>query len=126
MSNRHKALLPVLILALVLSLGSMIACGGGGAGQTQTAVESNDSIVTCKLVIARVSQAGFPWEMDIEIYTSNDVSGFANLTKDKIGKVITVQTAQYPEGFGIGQGLTCHVRLEKGKQGSYYYAWDIH
>jgi len=126
MPNRHKALWSVLILALVLSMGSMISCGGGGGGQTQTGVEPNDSIVTCKLVAARVSQAGFPWEADIEIFSSTDVPGSANLTKDKVGKVITVQTTQYLLGTSLGQGLTAHVRLEKGKQGSYYYAWDIH
>ncbi|MFC2022637.1 hypothetical protein ACFLTL_00525 [Chloroflexota bacterium] len=64
--------------------------------------------------------------MDIEIYTSTDVFGYPNLTVDKVGQVITAKTDQYLLGFATGQGINCHIRLESGEQGSYYYGWDVH
>lgn len=146
----------LLILALLLSLGGMAACGGGSPTPTptQTAsvsptptpsssplqtptptasptgtpvfVEANDSIVGARLVAVRSSSSpDFRWEMDIEIYTSSDLPGVTNLTKDKVGKTITAKTNQYLLGFSIGQGINSHIRLEGGLQGTYYYAWDI-
>jgi hypothetical protein len=67
----------------------------------------------------------FRWEMDIEITTSNDVLGYANFTKDKIGQTITAKTDQYLLGFSLGQGIQCHLKLESGEQGNYYHAFDI-
>ena len=126
MSKRYKAFLPVLILALVLSLGGMIACGEKSSEQTPVPAAPNDSIITGKLVTARVLSEAFPWEIDIEVYSSQDVPGYPNSTKEKIGQIITVRTREYPLGFGVGQSLTAHVRLEEDERDSYYFAWDIH
>jgi hypothetical protein len=126
MSKGYKVFLPVLILALALSLGGMIACGEKPSEETQAPAESNDSVVTGKLVAARVLTEAFPWEIDIEIYDSQDVAGYANLTKEKIGQVITARTHEYPLGFSVGQAISAHVKLEDDEGGSYYYAWDVH
>ena len=59
----------------------------------------------------------------MEVLSSTDVFGYANLTSDKVGQVITAYTDQYLLGFSIGQGISCHVRLESG---GYYYCWEVH
>jgi hypothetical protein len=126
MSRGYKIILSVLILAFALSLGGMFACGEEPSGQTETPVEPNESIITGKLVAARVLSEAFPWEIDVEIYSSIDIPGYTNLTEGKVGEVITARTREYPLGFGIGQSITAHVRLEGDEQESYYYAWEIY
>ena len=156
MPRGYKAMLVVLALALVLSLGGIAGCGGGNSqtptpagspGLTPTpsassvptasptqplvspiAVEPNDSAVTARLVVVRGSTlATMPrWEVDMEIYTSTDVFGLANLTKDKVGQTITVYTNQYMLGFSQGQGISCNVKLVSGgPEGSYYFTEQI-
>ena len=130
MSRGYKVFLPVLILSLVLPLVGVIGCAEKATTEekpsTSAPVEPNETTITGNLVAARVSSGDYPWEFDIKVYSVSEVIGKKSLIKAEVGQVITAKTKQYLLGFTIGQGITCSMSVEKGEQGSFYYAWDIH
>jgi hypothetical protein len=130
MSRGYKVFLPVLILSLVLPLVGVVGCAGKANTEekpsTSVSVEPNETTITGNLVAARISSGDYPYEFDIKVYSSSEVLGKENLIKAKVDEVITAKTKKYLLGFTIGQGITCSMRVEKGEQGDFYYAWDIH
>jgi hypothetical protein len=83
----------------------------------------NDSLVTGKITAVRVSYSGFPWEIDLQIESSQDVSDLANYTRDKIGQIITASTDQDVRLIKAGDYLTAHVQLatEPGSSRTFFY-----
>ena len=130
MPKVFRALCFLLLVGLMIT--AMVGCGGnntdGGpvTSNGSSSVPANETLITGKLVDVRVSSEGWPWELDVEIYSTQDVAGKQNLLKDSEGQVITARTQQYLQGFTKGQGLTISMALEEGETGNYYIAWDIH
>lgn len=121
-----------LLLLVGLMITAVVGCSGSNADDgsvTNTGSDSvpvNETLITGKLVDVRVSSEGWPWELDVEIYSTQDIAGKQNLLKESEGQVITARTHQYLQGFTTGQGLTISIALEEGETGNYYVAWDIH
>jgi len=62
----------------------------------------------------------------IEIQNSEDVPGFLNATKDKIGQQMTVLTNEDVSWLKPDQLIKANVRLDGDEHIRFYYASDIH
>jgi len=85
----------------------------------------NDSIVTAEVIAIQSQNHNMPLEIIIEIQSSQDVPGYLNATKQKIGQQMAVRTNEDASRLIVGQVITAHVRLEGDERTRYYYAWDI-
>lgn len=83
----------------------------------------NDSLVSGKIAAIRPSTSGFPWEIDLQIDSSQDVNYLANYTRDKVGQVITTRTDQDVRLLKVGDYLTAHVQMatEPGTSRTFFY-----
>ena len=67
----------------------------------------------------------FPWELVIEIKSSEDVPGFGNFTKERVGETISVRTQEDISQLEKGQIITAHVRLQGDEWTRVLIATDI-
>jgi len=86
----------------------------------------NDSIVTARAIATKKQPDGSMWEVTIEIQNSEDVPGYLNATKDKIGQQMTVLTNDDMSWLKTRQLIRANVRLEGDERTRFYYASDIH
>ncbi|MFC1954747.1 hypothetical protein ACFLVZ_02880 [Chloroflexota bacterium] len=86
----------------------------------------NDSIVTAKVITTKKQPDGSMWEVTIEIQNSEDVPGFLNATKDKIGQQMTALTNEDVSWLKPDQLIKANVRLDGDEHIRFYYASDIH
>jgi hypothetical protein len=86
----------------------------------------NDSIVTARAIATKKQPDGSMWEVTIEIQNSEDVPGYLNATKDKIGQQMTVLTSDDVSWLKPSQLIRANVRLEGDEHTRFYYASDIH
>lgn len=85
----------------------------------------NDSIVTAKVIDVIATTGNFPWELVIEIQSSEDVPGFGNFTKERVGETISVRTQEDISQLEKGQIITAHVRLQGDEWTRVLIATDI-
>jgi hypothetical protein len=62
----------------------------------------------------------------IEIQNSEDVPGYLNATKDKVGQQMTFLTSEDVSLLKPDQLIRANVRLEGDERTRFYYASDIH
>ncbi|GEM_PF-2725261 len=135
--------IPVITVLALLLLAGMFACaykesspsGPSRAKESTTPpvppglqtvpVVPNDSVVTGTVRAVRSTAGRFPWEIDIKIQTSQDVPGYINLTKQKIGEVISVRTKENVAQLQVGQVITARVKVVGDEKGVFYYGRDI-
>jgi len=135
--------IPVTMILVLILLVGMFACayketrpsGPSGAKEPTTPpvppglqtvpVVPNDSVVTGTVNAVRSTTGRFPWEIDIKVQTSQDVPGYRNLTKQKIGEVISVRTKENVAQLQVGQVITARVKVVGDEKGIFYYGWDI-
>jgi len=86
----------------------------------------NDSIVTARAIATKKQPDGSMWEVTIEIQNSEDVPGYLNATKDKIGQQMTVLTSEDVSWLKPGQLIRANVRLEGDERTRFYYASEVH
>ena len=86
----------------------------------------NDSVVTARVIATKKQSDGSMWEMTLEIQKSEDVSGYLNATKDKIGQEMTVLTYEDVSWLIPSQSITANVRLEGDERTRFYSASEIH
>ena len=131
MSKRRATFLLMLILAMALSLGGMIACSERPPEppppQPPAPVPAapNDSIVIAKVIALQGPNNNTQWELTIEVEDSQDVPGYLNATRQKIGQQMVVRTDEEVSRLKGGEIITAHVRLEGDERIRFYYAWDI-
>jgi hypothetical protein len=66
-----------------------------------------------------------PWEIVVEIQSSEDVPGLNNATKSRIGETITIKTGEDVSTLEKGQIITAHVRLVGDERSRFYEASEI-
>jgi len=92
---------------------------------TYVPVIPNDSIVTAKIIDLINVPHDSIWEITIEIKTSEDVPGLANITKSMIEEIITVKTNDDLSRLEKGQIIIAHVELKGDEWTRFYYASEI-
>jgi len=102
---------------------SSTATTGPGGGL----IVQSDSLNTGKIAAIRQQTSSYPWEMDLLIQSSTDVSSLPNPTKDSIGKVITVKTDQDLTQFKAGEIITAKIKYvgDVPKPGITLYIYNI-
>jgi len=85
----------------------------------------NDSIVTANVIDIITATGNFPWELVIEIQNSEDVPGFGNFTKERVGETISVRTQEDISQLEKGRIITAHVRLQGDEWTRVLIATDI-
>jgi hypothetical protein len=90
-------------------------------------VVNSDSIITGKTVAIRSESTGYPWQIDVQVLTSQDVGTLPNPTKDKIGQTVSFYTDENVSAFRVGQSINAHVKYagDVPKPGIVLYIFDI-
>ena len=96
---------------------------GSGGGL----VVQSDSIIAGKIVAVRSESTGHPWQIDVQVLTSQDVGTLPNPTKDKIGQTVTFYTDENAGLFKVGQTIEAHVKYagDVPKPGIVLYIYDM-
>ncbi|MGI2336760.1 MAG: hypothetical protein ACRKGH_09025 [Dehalogenimonas sp.] len=81
--------------------------------------------MTAKVLITKKLIEGSLWEITFEILNSQDVAGYLNSTKDKIGQEMTVLANEDVSWLKPGQSITANVRLDGDEHTHFYYASEI-
>jgi hypothetical protein len=129
MKIRTGVLIFITSVLVLLSFGvASCAAKTGEATQSHPAVPAvpNNSIVTAKVINVQEGEGVIPWVLTIEIQTSQDVTGYPNDTREKIGQQLLVRTMDNVAQLKINQIVTADVRFEGDEQSCFYYIWDIH
>jgi len=85
----------------------------------------NDSIVMAKVLDVINVGGDIPWEIVIEIQSSEDVPGLNNATKSRVGETIAVRTSEDVSGVEKGQVITAHVQLRGDERTRFFEASEI-
>jgi hypothetical protein len=85
----------------------------------------NNSIVTAKVLDVINVGGDFTWEIVVEVQTSEDVPGFNNATKSRIGETITIKTSEDVSGIEKGQVITANVQLIGDERSRFFKASEI-
>jgi len=120
------AVIGIMLLA-VSGCSSSPAAGPAPSPAPGVAISGpNDSIVRVQLQLFMDLVNGSATRLNVFIYTSEDVSGLANPTKDKLSSQIEVETDQDISNFMMGQIVNAHIQ-QKTKPGgeTYYYIYDL-
>ncbi len=121
----------MLSLAAVLS-----ACAPKATSTTPTTtvpgpagglVVNSDSMITGTIVAIRSEPTGYPWQIDVQILTTQDVGTLPNPVKDKVGQTVTLRTDQDLSSFKVGQAIQAHVKYvgDVPRPGIVLYIFDI-
>ncbi|MDD5511844.1 MAG: hypothetical protein PHI12_13685 [Dehalococcoidales bacterium] len=85
----------------------------------------NDSVVTAKVIDIINTSGDFPWEMLVEIESSEDVPGYINATAHLIGEQITLKTMEDLSDIERDQVIAANVKLEGDERIRFYSASNI-
>jgi hypothetical protein len=122
-------LLTVTIASLVVFAGcsSIASPQSTPSGPGSGTIINSDSIVTGKIIAKKSSSTGYPWAIDIQVLSSQDVNNLPNPTKDKIGQTITCYTSEDAGSLQVGQSITAHVKYvgDVPRPGIVLYISDI-
>ena len=120
-------LLSVAIVLAACTPKATIAPGTTAPGPGGGLVVNSDSIITGTIVAIRNQSTGYPWQVDVQVLTSQDVGTLPNPTKDKIGQTVTFYTDENLRAFHAGQAINAHVKYagDVPKPGIVLYIFDI-
>jgi hypothetical protein len=91
-----------------------------------TPVPLNNSLVNGKVIAVRAIDAPVPWEIDIEVYDSEDIKGYpSNFTKSQIGNIITVLAKADDAKQFDGQEIIASIMWRDDTWGRFFYTEDI-
>ncbi len=132
-TNRFWLLPAVAILSISAVLS---ACAPKATSTTPTTtapgpggglVVNSDSIISGKIVAIRSESTGYPWQIDVQILTTQDVGTLPNPVKDNVGQTVTLRTDQDMSSFKVGQTIQAHVKYvgDVPKPGIVLYIFDI-
>lgn len=85
----------------------------------------NNSQVTGAIIEVKNIAGDLPWELTIDVKTSEDLPGLVNATKSRIGQQIAVRTAQDMSQARPGQSFSGFVRLVGDERSHYFEASNI-
>lgn len=122
---QRKALIFLFAVSLIPFAGcSAPPANPGGVGTT---VINSNSLITGEISAIRQQSAGYPWEVDVLVLSSENVDNLPNPTTDKVGQVITARTDQDLSAFHTGQKVSANVKYvgDVPKPGIILYIYDI-
>jgi hypothetical protein len=131
---RRIWLFPAIVLLSIAAVLSACAPKATSSTPTTTApgpggglVVNSDSIITGKIVAIRSESTGYPWQIDVQILTAQDVGTLPNPVKDKVGQTVTLSTDQDLRQFKAGQTIQAHVKYvgDVPKPGIVLFIYDI-
>ncbi len=126
----NKNILPAIVFLLfTVSVLLFAGCSTESArpgGIGATVIQSN-SLITGEIRAIRPQSAGYPWEIDVLVQSSENVDDLPNPTADKVGQVITARTDQDLSLLKIGQKISANVKYvgDVPKPGISLYIYDI-
>jgi hypothetical protein len=115
-------------VALIISVSllvSVVGCKKESAAPTpeDRFKIDNDSIVLGEVLAIREMSGGAYTELDLRVIKSVDVPEVKkNLTKDKVGKILTVITQDSVMGLLTGEIIVCYVTVKTEGQQTFYFA----
>lgn len=120
-------LLSVAIVLAACTPKATITPGTTAPGPGGGLVVNSDSIITGTIVAIRNESTGYPWQVDVQVLTSQDVGTLPNPTKDKIGQTGTFYTDENLSAFHAGQAINAHVKYagDVPRPGIILYIFDI-
>ncbi len=97
-----------LLLALAAGCSAQAATPTGPGG---TLVVNSQSIITAKIIEIESNSTGYPWRVDIQVLSSQDVENLPNPVKDMVGLAVITYTDQNVNDLRVGQSISAHVKL---------------
>jgi hypothetical protein len=138
----NKTITILYLVTIIVIMSLFAGCGGNAQPEptttpaltnttvptspTPTPVPLNNSLVNGKVIAVRVIDAPVSWEIDIEVYNSEDIPGYpSNFTKSQIGKIITVLAKADDAKQFDGQEIIANIMLRDDTWGKFFYTEDI-
>jgi PBP1b-binding outer membrane lipoprotein LpoB len=122
---------------LIAVLSLVVMLGGCASGSTPSQsgkptptvpvvpVVPNDSIVTAQILSFEPLGGTFPWQIELRLIDSQDVSGYVNMTKVRIGQALLAKTKENMAVYGRGDTITGHLKFQGDERGAFFFLSDI-
>ena len=86
----------------------------------------NDSIIIGEIKAIKSLATGYPWEIDVQATSSQNVGILVNPTSDKVGQIVQFRTDVSTKGLTPGQVITAHAKITGDVEiGTTLYIYDI-
>ncbi|MBT9141088.1 MAG: hypothetical protein DDT30_01675 [Dehalococcoidia bacterium] len=93
--------------------------------QTPVPVVLNASIVIAQILSIKPLTNVFPWEVELHLTDSQDVPGYVNLTRERVGQTLTARTKEDMAPYEAGDLITGHLSLAGDEKGTFFYLSNI-
>ena len=125
MNRRLVLLLTGATLLLALAAGCTAKAATTAIGGTL--VVNSQSIITARIMEIESNPTGYPWRIDIQLLSSQDVDNLPNPVKNQVGLAIITHTDQSVNDLRAGQSISAHVKLtgDVPQPGITLYIYDI-
>ena len=119
-----------IVLAFAMSVGTLVSCAKTTITTSSTqlgrSLVQNDSIITGEIKAIKSMATGYPWEIDVQVTSSQNVVILINPTIDKVGQIVQFRTDVSTKGLTPGQVITAHAKLTGDVEiGTTLYIYDI-
>ena len=119
-----------IVLAFAMSAGTLVSCAKTTITTSSTqlgrSLVQNDSIITGEIKAIKSMATGYPWEIDVQVTSSQNVVILINPTIDKVGQIVQFRTDVSTKGLTPGQVITAHAKLTGDVEiGTILYIYDI-
>ena len=119
-----------IVLAFAMSVGTLVSCAKTTITTSSTqlgrSLVQNDSIITGEIKAITSMATGYPWEIDVQVTSSQNVGILINPTIDKVGQIVQFRTDVSTKGLTPGQVITAHAKLTGDVEiGTILYIYDI-
>jgi len=119
-----------IVLAFAMSAGTLVSCAKTTITTSSTqlgrSLVQNDSIITGEIKAIKSMATGYPWEIDVQVTSSQNVVILINPTIDKVGQIVQFRTDVSTKGLTPGQVITAHAKLTGDVEiGTTLYIYDI-
>ena len=119
-----------IVLAFAMSVGTLVSCAKTTITTSSTqlgrSLVQNDSIITGEIKAIKSMATGYPWEIDVQVTSSQNVVILINPTIDKVGQIVQFRADVSTKGLTPGQVITAHAKLTGDVEiGTILYIYDI-
>ncbi len=88
-------------------------------------VVPNDSIVTTQILSVTPAAVPFPWQAELRLLDSQDVIGYVNMTKEKIGQNLLVKSKEDMASYRTGDAITGNLRVAGDERGTFFILSNV-
>ena len=93
--------------------------------QTPVPVVLNNSIVIAQIISIKPLTNVFPWEVELHLRDSQDVPGYVNLTKERVGQTLTARTREDMAPYQAGDSITGNLSLAGDEKGTFFHLSNV-